>query len=81
MPLGFLRFPSKLSMGKSASDHLFALCYRYLTRVGQYFDIFIYRNIFNRNYLIEGRNLSEILSVAFIAISNIMIISLTIIVR
>jgi hypothetical protein len=79
---GFLRFPSKLSMGQSAPDHLFALCYRYLTRVGRYFDIFIYRNIFNRNYRIEGRNLREIISVAFIAIlSNIVIISLTIIVK
>ena len=69
-------------MDHSAPDHLFALCYRYLTRVGRYFDILIYCDIFNRNYCIEGRNSSEIVFIAFIAIlSNIVIISLTIIVR
>jgi hypothetical protein len=32
------------------------------TRVGRYFDILIYRDIFNRDYCIEGRNLSDDIS-------------------
>jgi hypothetical protein len=32
------------------------------TRVGRYFDILIYRDIFNRDYRIEGRNLSDDIS-------------------
>ena len=31
-------------------------------RVGRYFDILIYRDIFNRDYRIEGRNLSDDIS-------------------
>ena len=30
--------------------------------VGRYFDILIYRDIFNRDYCIEGRNLSDDIS-------------------
>ena len=30
-----------------------------MVRVGRYFDILIYRDIFNRDYRIEGRNLSD----------------------
>ena len=33
-----------------------------VTRVGRYFDILIYRDIFNRHYCIEGRNLSDDIS-------------------
>ena len=33
-----------------------------LGRVGRYFDILIYRDIFNRDYRIEGRNLSDDIS-------------------
>ena len=31
-------------------------------RVGRYFDILIYRDIFNRDYRIEGRNLGDDIS-------------------
>jgi hypothetical protein len=31
-------------------------------RVGRYFDILIYHDIFNRDYRIEGRNLSDDIS-------------------
>jgi hypothetical protein len=30
-----------------------------IDRVGRYFDILIYHDIFNRDYRIEGRNLSD----------------------
>ena len=34
----------------------------YSSRVGRYFDILIYRDIFNDDYRIEGRNLSNDIS-------------------
>ena len=33
-----------------------------MIRVGRYFDILIYRDIFNHDYRIEGRNLSDDIS-------------------
>ena len=42
-------------------------------RVGRYFDILIYRDIFNRDYRIEGRNLSN-------DISKLSLCSLTIVI-
>jgi hypothetical protein len=35
---------------------------RIACRVGRYFDIFIYRDIFNHDYRIERRNLSDDIS-------------------
>ena len=35
---------------------------QYTIRVGRYFDIFIYRDIFNHDYRIEGRDLSDDIS-------------------
>jgi hypothetical protein len=37
-------------------------CVIITTRVGRYFDILIYRDIFIRDYRIEGRNLSDDIS-------------------
>ena len=33
-----------------------------IVRVGRYFDILIYRDVFNRDYRIKGRNLSNDIS-------------------
>jgi hypothetical protein len=41
---------------------LFNTQYKVVARVGRYFDILMYRNIFNRDYRIEGRNLSNDIS-------------------
>jgi hypothetical protein len=42
--------------------HLFIKFWLLAGRVGRYFDILIYRDIFNRDYRIEGRNLSNDIS-------------------
>ena len=43
-------------------------------RVGRYFDILIYRDIFNRDYRIEGRNLSDDISKLSLCSLNIVIL-------